>query len=296
MDDPFFVVVGIILSLLALITLIVASAIIMIVLFFWKTKCRSIANLLVCNSSAALVFYVIAISLQIPSLFQTRKMPSEGIFCELKGFLYCFASSVKSLSYLVQAISRCLIIVRYKHVLLRRFRVYILLLLSSWALSLIICGSILFFPSAYRYEPESRLCVLTSKAFLTSFIPVVLLFFVPLVMIFLLYGLIIWQTTFLQRTRPNGLRKMAMQRNLHVYRNILFLVAIMVIGGMPYVLAVIINRFNTIPSWLYSVSICFISFAATTESLVIFFTHRQIREWYEQKRHFFQANRVAIIR
>ncbi len=67
---------------------------------------------------------------------------------------------------------------------------------------------------AYQYEPESRLWALISKVFLTSFIPVVILFFIHVSTIILLYGIILWHTTRIHRVHPKGLTDMIRKRNI----------------------------------------------------------------------------------
>jgi hypothetical protein len=138
--------------ILAVITTIFSSITILIIVFYWKSKCRSITDLLACNSSAALVLCVIAISIQIPFLSKTKNESTNKSylsFCKIRAFIYVFACSVKSLSYLVQAIFRWFITMHYKHQILIKFRTGMLIIVLSWIISLVASICLLFPSKAY---------------------------------------------------------------------------------------------------------------------------------------------------
>jgi len=291
----FFVVMGIIFIILNIITFIFSSITILIITFNWKSQHRSITNLLACNSSAALIFYVIAISIQIPFLFQTDQKQMNLTFCKIRAFIYVFACAVKSLSYLVQAISRWFITVHYKHRILLTFRTNMLIILTSWIIGLIASSCLLFSSKAYQYEPESGLCVLTSKVFLTSFIPVLIIFFIPANIIILLYGIILRHTVHIHRVHPNSFAKITNKRNIQVYRNILILLGIVIVSGTPYFLSVIINGITEGPWALYSIAVIFIGMAAAMESLAIFFTNDQVKKLFYKKISSHRTRKIAVV-
>lgn len=269
-DYRFVLSMKIIFIFFTLITFIFALIILLLLVIFWKRKFRSISNLFICNSSISLLFYVIAISLEIENLFENGDVLTEDFYCKFRAFLLCFACAVKSLSYLIQAISRWFIIIYSQHPLLRTYRIHFLMILSTWLISFVVCSSLILFPRAYQYERESQFCVLSTKSFLTSFIPYSILFFVPLIFIVVLYGKILWKTTLLKGNQTNDLAK--------VYRTLLTLIVIVLIGGIPYFLSAILNRTGNGPWWLFSISIAFISFEAMLEALVLFFYHEPLKE------------------
>ena len=283
------------LILFTIITFIFSSITILIIIFNWKSQCRSITNLLVCNSSAALIFYVIAITIQISFLFQTNNQPIDSTFCKIRAFIYLFACSVKSLSYLVQAISRWFITIHYKHRLLVKYRTNIIIIITSWIVSLTISAGMFISPLSYKYEPMSKLCVLTSTVFPTSFITILLVFLIPVHVIILLYGIILWHTTRIQRIHPHGFTEITSKRNLKVFHHILILVIILIVGGTPYCLSIIINKIGETPWPLYSLSIVFISLSASMESITIFYINQQVKTLFYNKIRCCFATKIAVI-
>lgn len=269
-DERFLWAMRIIFILFSFITLICSSTILFIILFYWKTKYRSVPNLFVCNSSVSLLFYTVAVILQIPYLFRNAETLVEDRYCKFRAFLLCFACAVKCLSYLIQAISRWFIIMYSRHPALRTYRIHFLMILCSWLISLIVCLILFLFPTAYQYEAESHMCVLTTKSFFTCIIPLNLLFFLPLMIIIVLYGRILWRTTLLQQNHANDYTQ--------IYRTLVTLVLIVIIAGIPYFASAILNWLGQRVWWLYSVSIACMSLEAMLESLVIFFNHRPVKE------------------
>jgi hypothetical protein len=294
-NDYYFTAIGVIFIILTVITFIFSSITILTIVINWKSQCRSITNLLACNSSAALVFYVIGISIQIPSFFQIDQQQTNLIVCRIHAFIYVFACAVKALSYLVQAISRWFITVHYRHRFLLQFRTNMFIILISWTISFIASSCLLFSSKAYQYEPESRLCVLTSKVFLTSFITILIIFFIPACTIILLYGIILRHTVHIHRIHPNGLTNRANKRNRQVYRNTLMLLGILLISGTPYFLSVIINGITRGPWALFSIAVLFIAMAAAMESIAIFFTNHQVRKLFYNKICCRRTRKIAVI-
>jgi hypothetical protein len=293
--NAYFIAIGILFVIFTSITFIFSSITIITIVINWKSQCRSITNLLSCNSSATLFFYAIGISIQLPFYFQIdQQQPNLG-FCRISAFIYVFACAVKSLSYLVQAISRWFITIHYRHRNLLRFRTNIFIIITSWLVGLIAAVCLLFFPQAYQYESESRLCVLTSKVFLTSFIPAMTIFFIPASTIILLYGIIVRHTIRVYRTHPKGFMYMTNKRNIQVYRNILIIIGIVLISGTPYFMSVIINGITKGPWVLYSMAVVFIALAAAMESIAIFFTSNQVRKVFYKKVCCRQKRKIAAV-
>jgi hypothetical protein len=150
--------------------------------------------LLTCNSCAALFFYAIANSIQIPFIIQSDLIQSYNtstIFCKIRAFLITYATIVKGYAYLVQAISRFFITVLYKRRFLLTFRSNWIMIITSWIVS-----GMFILPLAYQYEPESHLCNLTTRRnFLTSFLAIAIVFFVTTNTVIILYGIILCHTT-----------------------------------------------------------------------------------------------------
>ena len=103
MNQSFFTVIGIIYIILTSIICLCSFTIIIIILYYWRSKCRSTANLIVCNSAFALLFYVITIFLQIPFIIQNNSYQivdeTNTIFCKIRSIITTYATLVKTYSY-----------------------------------------------------------------------------------------------------------------------------------------------------------------------------------------------------
>jgi hypothetical protein len=254
--------------------------IIIIIVYHWRRQCRSIVNLLTCNSCVALLFYVITLCVQAPSIIQSIYFDihnTNSFFCKICACLATFGTAVLAYSYLVQAISRFFITILYKHKILLTFRTNWILIATSWIASGIIAGALFISPTAYQYEPESDFCTLTTNSFLTSFIASVIIQITTMNTMIILYGIILWHTTQHTRINPNSASTLRAKRNKKVFKNILIFVSILSVGGTPYFLCIIINRIDRAPWPLYSLAFLFISFTAAIESIALLITNDQVK-------------------
>ena len=272
--ETFFIITSTIFIILTLITIIFALTIIIIVVYNWKGQSRSITNLLTCNSSATLLYHSIATIIEISFFPRTCHMTTN--FCKICGFIYFSSCTTRAYSYLIQSISRYFITICYKHRSLLTFRINWILILFNWTIGGIIATFMFTIPFAFQYESESRMCLLTSKVFLSSFIGVMIVFCIPFIIIILLYTLILHHTT-RNQLNLNTFSTLRLKRNLKVFQNILIAVCIFAIGGIPYLISVIINLLNEVPWPLYTLSVLFISLSGTLESLTLFFTNTQVK-------------------
>lgn len=278
--DIFYVIVGILLILVIVIAAIFSSLIVLILICNWHAKCRSTSNLLTINSCVAFLFLIFSLSIQVPYLFQTNEQQSQdsyATYCRIRAFLFLFACVAKVSSYLIQAISRYFIIILHKHRYLRTYRANGMMIIISWMLSLILSSGLLISPISFQYERESRLCLLTSKVFHTSFTLMMIAFVVPAIVISSLYGIILCHATRPNSVQPNNVALRNNKRDVKVFQNILLLLAIVVTGGTPYLLLVVLNKITTAPWPLYSLSILFIALSSVVEAIAIFFTNNEVK-------------------
>ena len=279
MDDTFFLILIIIFFSFCFITAAFSLTIILIFLCHWRGQFQSLTNLLTCNSCVATLYHSLAASNEILIVIISRGEETmiHPSFCKLSAAIYFSASLSIEYSYLCQAISRYFITNRSKNLSLLTFRTHYHLILLLWSVTFSFAGLMLFSPSAYQYEMESRMCLLTSKVFHTSFVAIMTAFCTPLVIIIVLYGLIIRQTTRTRNVQINfNANNIRTRRNIKAFQIILLFVTIMLVGGSPYSISVIINRISSLPTALYSLSILLMSASTMLESIAFFFTNKQI--------------------
>ncbi len=278
--DIFFIILGIIFIIVLLIIVLFSSIILITIICNWHFHCRSISNLLTVNSCTAFLIFALTFSLQIPYLFRSNETENNStytLFCRIRALLCLFASVAKVCSYLIQAISRYFITVLYKRRNLVTFRINGIMIILSWIISIIISSGMLISPVSFQYESESRFCTITSKVFHTSFPLMIIAFIIPVNIIVTLYGLVLWHTTRASRIHPNNIITGNIKRNIKVFKNILRLITVLVIGGTPFLLCIIINKITHIPWPLYSISLLFIALSAAVESITIFFNNKEVQ-------------------
>lgn len=264
----------------AVITIVVCAINIATIVYYWKSYCRSTTHLLICNACVTLLYYALVNLVHLishPTGDATRAQPTNTALCQFRAALLFSACIAAALSYLILAISRYFITILHKHRALLTFRTNWLLILSSWLISFVISAMMLISPVAYQYEPESRLCVLSTKVFHTSFPAVIVVFCLPLNIIVVLYLAILRQSTRQSQVQPNVFRMLRMKRNLKVFRNILISVTILTVGGTPSFFCIVLSKFTQVPWQLRPLALLSISLSASLNALALFFLNKQVR-------------------
>ncbi|CAF1502747.1 unnamed protein product, partial [Rotaria sordida] len=225
----------------------------------------------------------------------THKIQISSQF-KIVACLGTFGATILSYSSMIQAISRFFIIILYKHRILLTFRIHWLMIIISWIISSIIASSLLISSVAYQYEDESRVCTLTRKNFLISFLSSIIIFIFPMITITILYGIIIWHIKQHKHINLGSTNASRAQRNTKVFKNIFIFTSILGIGGIPYLISTIVNRIVPIPWPLYSISFLFIACASAIGSLAILLTNEQTKEIFCAKLHCRQLIRTGQVR
>jgi hypothetical protein len=168
---------------------------------------------------------------------------------------YCTLALCTALcySYSIQAISRLFFAVLYKHRYLLTWRTHWILIIINWTVSIIIPIRPLFDPNGFGLEVESRTCVVTPKVVSISMYVVPIVFLIPLNVVTIVYGLILYRVR--QSTRriavvrpdvilitthptvhiPNGKRELKLIKNLSTQSGLISL------GGILYLILVFWN-------------------------------------------------------
>ena len=133
-------------------------------------------------------------------------------------------------------------------------------------------------PIAYQYEVASHLCGLSTRHFVSSFTAIAIIFLPTVSTVIILYGITVCHTIRHGRISLNSAHALHARRSLKVFKKILILLQILVIGGGPYVILVILNVLHLAPWLMYSMSILFIAFAAAAQSIAIFFINKQVKK------------------
>ncbi|CAF1037939.1 unnamed protein product [Rotaria sordida] len=111
----------------------------------------------------------------------------------------------------------------------------------SWIIGLLVASLSFRTPFAYRCKPESHLCIITSKGFSISFYLRIFIFLIPVIIIICLYGTVLWYTTRFNRIHPENISIIRTKRHIKVFRNILIILTVLIIGSVPYFISIIVN-------------------------------------------------------
>ena len=154
----------ILLSLFIILSVITIAFALTTILVHWKSRCRSISHLLNCNSCAALLYHAIATTIGISFIIDrdVDETISTSTSCEIRAFVYFSSGSAMAYSYFITTLQQ------YKSLI--TFRINWILIRANWALSGFLATLMFLSSTAYQYEWESRMCLLTSKAFTSSFL------------------------------------------------------------------------------------------------------------------------------
>ncbi len=251
-----------------------------IIICHWRSQCRSTANLIVCNSCVALLFYGITLCIQIPFVFNNNPVYSNEMnttFCKIRSFVITYAILTKTYSYLVMAISCFFITVLYKKRILLSFRVNWMLIITNWTVTGVMTVGTFLSPLAYAYEPESGFCILTTKHFVTSFTLIILVFLTTVGTMVILYGIIICHITRKSQINPNSRSILQAKRNMKVFRKVFIFTGTLFIGGTPFFLCIILHQIGQAPWQLYAIVHLFVAFSAALDSIILLFTNREVK-------------------
>lgn len=293
MNESFFQVIGSLLTILSFITITFSLTVILIIVCYWRSQCRSTANLITCNCCVALLFYAITLCIQIPSVFKNNPLYSDEMnttFCKTLAFIATYSTLTKTYSYLAMAISCFFTTVLYKHRILLSFRVNWMIIIINWMVTGVIAVGIFLSPLGYVYEPESGFCFLTTKHFATSFTVLTLVFLISVGTMVILYGIILCHITQQNQIAPNSRSTQRAKRNMKVFRKVFFFIGTLFVGGTPFFLCIILHRIGITPWSLYAVAHLFVAFSAALDSIILLFANRDVRTIFFAKLHCHPVN------
>lgn len=298
-SDTFHTIIGVLFVLVIFFTTLFSSIILLVLICNWRTKCRSILNLLTINSCVTFLLLMLASSSQIPLLFSRDEQLTHNpyaISCRIRGFFFLFACLSKNTSHFIQAVSRYFTVVRYKHRFLLTYRTNSILIIFSWLFSLSISTGMFISPISYQYEPESRFCLLTTKIFVTSYTLAMIGFSIPGSIMVCLYSAILKHITHPNRVQPTNFNTIRNnKRDAKVFRNTLLLLILANFGGIPYFVSIIANKVSKTPTTFYSFVILCLALSGVAETLAIFCLNKDVKTILYAKFGFLRPREMAAV-
>jgi hypothetical protein len=232
----------------SIIALIFAFLILLIVII--NRHCRTIANLLTCNTSIATILYYL---LNITSV--TFSLRDDWAYhqpaCTFRAYCYTTLCAAICYSYSIQAISRLFFTVFFKHKCLQTWYIHWMMIITSWLISILMPIIPFFFEHGYGLEVEAHLCVPSTKIFFTSIFYVIIAFVIPLNIVTIIYTIIFYyvrqstrrvigfisNTTTMTITTNNTI--LNVRREMKLMKNMSILISLLICGGTPYLILVL---------------------------------------------------------
>ncbi|CAF3083114.1 unnamed protein product [Rotaria sp. Silwood2] len=165
----------------------------MIVIIASHRACRTVTNLLTCNTSFMIANFLLNNLLGALYGFRTDWAENQPL-CFLKAVWGTMSSAGICYSYVLQAMSRLFFAVFYKHKFLLTFRMHWYMIALNWIISILLAIEPIFINGALGFEEESRICVAKSKIFASSIYITVVVIFIPLNIAIFIYAKIFYRS------------------------------------------------------------------------------------------------------
>ena len=291
MVSELFYKINFIVSIVAsMIGLFVGCLIIVVVII--NRQCRSIPNLLMCNSILAMIFYRIIIFISTIYGLGDDWLHYQPA-CTFRAYCILISSAAICYSYTIQAISRLFFVVFYKHKYLQTYRVHWLMIILSWFISVhvpfvmfLINNNIIVLQEGFRF------CVNAVYLFIPSAYAIISVYAIPCSIMASIYGIIFNRArqstrrvvTFASQPTPTVVIShnaiLNMKRELILMTNMMILVSFFTCSGMPYCLLIFWQIvFKTAPPEpLYLISINSITIGSGCMIVITFFMSKEVKK------------------
>jgi hypothetical protein len=254
-------------------------------------ECHNFTNVLTCNTCVAVgLLFIFGITDSYYALRENWQTNQPA--CVFRAYCTLALCTALCYSYSIQAISRLFFAVLYKHRYLLTWRTHWILIIINWTLSIIIPIRPFFYPNGFRFEVESRSCVVTSKVVSISMYVVGIIFLIPLNVVTIVYGLILHRarqsTRRIAAVRPDVILNTA-QPNVHLpnsKRDLILMQkmsaqsGLISLGGILYLILVIWNatKQDSAPESFYLLAIKFISIFTAIMMVALFLMNKQVKK------------------
>lgn len=275
-----------------IISIVLCSFIILLIVF--TKNLHSPANLLICNTCSATIFYCIMATIQIYCFYMESDLTDW--WCRILAYLnYVFLYMI-TYSFVIQALSRSLYIFLHGHRYLLYYKSHIIFIMCQIFLSFLVpLPSLITKDIVFR---PSHICLIPTSKILHSFCFLVSSYFVPLFIIITMYSAIYYRviksSIIIQHSSH------ITKRDLELIRNILILFVIFLLAGIPRLIYTIMSFKTdlTTKKSLYMLPVVAASTAIVIEKICLIFINRKIRK--ETKRllsdlHIIHISTHAII-
>ncbi len=253
--------------------LVAVAIAITILIIIWRTKPRlhTIRHLLVCNTCCASILYCIIQSMNYAFLIFLPWETSD-VGCRWRAYFAYITIAGVVYSFLIQAISRLFISLfsrKYKRFI--TFKVHYIVIFVQWVVVVILPLPAIVTTDIY-FRPNA-LCWVPLKHTLHVAYTYIAYYLIPSISICIIYIFIYYRVKRIANSADPAFRALQKgKRDLELLRNILILLAIYLVGGIPTLLFLFTSL-----KILYLIGIATISLVVAIEKLCTIFLDRELR-------------------
>lgn len=263
----------------------------MIIIVLINRQCHTVTNMMMCNTAVATIIYSM---LQLVSAGYALREDwfSNQPACLFRSYFYNGVCIAVLSSYAMQSISRLFFAVLYKHQNLLSWRIHCYLIIGNCLMSILGPIPLIFMRNGCGLEPESRLCMVTTKVFSASMWAVTIAYLIPVSVVTIVYAIVFYHTR--QSTRRVGAfapskvsnaltnnHAVHLKREMKLIQNILILVSILICAGIPYQTLVIWHVTQKQPppppEPTYLLAMITISVAFAIKMIVLFYMNKEVK-------------------
>ena len=251
---------------------VLISLLILILVRRTKPRLHTVRHLLMCNTCIASIFYCVVQSVNYVYLIFLPWETSD-ISCRWRSYFGYMTLCASIYSYFIQAISRLFIsIFSATHRWLSSFRAHYLLILVQWSVvALLPLPAIL--TTDVRFRPLS-LCWVPKQHLIHVTYTYIAYYIFPTLSIGIIYVYIYYRVKQTAKRASSLIRSSnSSKRDLELLRNILILLIIYLLGGVPSILFILTGA-----NVIYLASIVTISSAVAIEKICAILLDRDIRQ------------------
>ncbi len=245
----------------------IVTCLFILMLISLTKQLHTVTRFLTCNTCIASILYcIVQCNNYIYLLFITWDTSDQS--CRWRGYFGYLAIVAVVYSYLLQAISRFFFtILSTKYPSLKSLKTHLYLIIIEWIVVFVLPLPALVTKDIF-FRPNS-LCWVPKKSMLHVAYTVIVYYLIPILIMIGIYVSIYIKVRNNAAIQSNRRRQ---NRDLEVFRNIMILFTIYILGGIPSILYILIGI-----HFLYSVGIVSLTFAVTVEKFATLLLDREIR-------------------
>jgi hypothetical protein len=198
-----------------------------------------------------------------------KKIQYEDSLCSFRGYLSYSLCALQNYSYFLQAAYRYITIVHPTRLFWQSSRTQIFLISLTWIFSFLFAVPFIF-TGEIIYNVENQICQLPLRFSFALIFVTLCLYIIPILMIIFIYlKLIRYVKRMSKRITPINILSRA-KRELKMIQQIVLLVSILLMLGLPYITFILISFFTIPPKYHFRIAVIFVDISLTSIMIFLF--------------------------